>query len=358
MDNDIRDLLADDMFDPFEDEEDEDRGTAAEFGAEQTIGRSPDEFDQVVGAPLQPKEEKADIPQLPAEERIAQLLDRMPGQKRLLLRLIAFCQEQKSGVEMDEYTETLKQDCYSVYSPVVMRELLEQAGAIEYVPAEGEGGAGTEEHAEGAGNAGEDAAATETAFIASANVAGDAANDAASLASAPAAAEENESIAAFAAVPLVEGGVLVSVDESKVQHETLMEDGRELMLDYLEIEEKKPGFWVATPAGQAAVAQLDDVGATRRLLEKEPIYLDIYHQILDFCAQEEYGRSSKEIDNLVNNSPLLQEPRRYSGYFVSRLERQGALEWHSGWCITEAGRLVLQECAEKSQKEESHVERD
>ena len=56
------------------------------------------------------------------------------------------------------------------------------------------------------------------------------------------------------------------------------------------------------------VDEQDDAGEIRKLLAAEPQYLDIYHQILDFCC-EEGGRSAKEIDRLVNDSPLLEEPR-------------------------------------------------
>ena len=328
MDNDIRDLLAEDVFDPFGDEE--------ENELENVIGTSlvqeeNDELEDDSDANGEPT-----VEELSAEERIHNLLEKMPGQKRLMLRLIAYCEEQKSGAEMDEYTEKLKEDCYSVYSPVVFRELLEGAGAIEYIPDESE-----EESEEESEKESENL-----------DVQGNGEQpDALGECKQPGVLGECEqSSNAF-----TQGGVLIPIDEEKVQHESLVEDGQELTLDYLEIEETKPGFWVATAAGLDAVAQLDDFGSTVELLQKEPRYLDIYHQILDFCAQEELGRSSKEIDNLVNDSPLLQEPRRYSGYFVSRLERQGALEWHSGWCITDAGKAVLEKDTAEAQKEECYA---
>lgn len=324
MDDDIRDLIADDLFDPFD--EDDESADESVF-ASAAMGSSDGEGD-VVGKPLPEKDAEAAKPALPPEERIAHLLEEMPGQKRLLLRLVDYCREAKSGEEMDAFTLELKENCYSVYSPVVLRELLEEAGAIEYLPAEGEqgeqdsqGGQGDSPDAEGAVASG--------------------ASDVAVLPGAPEATGD----------PFASGGVLIPVDESKVHHESLVENGEEMTLSFLEIEETKPGSWIATEAGCAAVDELDDTAATRELLEKEPRYLDIYHQILDFCAQEEYGRSSKEIDNLVNDSPLLQEPRRYSGYFVSRLERQGALEWRSGWCVTDAGREIIKEAAAKVQED-------
>lgn len=319
MDIDIRDMFADDdLFDPFEEEE--------EVQAEVTAAAADEEG--VVPAPVElPK--AADKPALPPEERIANLLKEMPGQKKLLLRLIDRCREPKTGEEMDEYTLELQRHCYSVYSPVILRELLEEAGAIEYIPME-DGGEGEGEGAE---------AADASDVI---------------LGEAPQGAESKDLPAAETYAPKpdeytpVEGGVLVAADESKVKHEQLIEGDTEMVLDYLEVEEAKPGFWQATAAGVAAVDAVDSKKNTEKLLAREPQYLDIYHQILDFCAQEQYGRSSKEIDNLVNDSPLLEKPRRYSGYFVSRLEREGALEWMGGWCITDTGRAVMEEYAAKA----------
>jgi hypothetical protein len=153
----------------------------------------------------------------------------------------------------------------------------------------------------------------------------------------------------------MQGSVFSEINDEDIHHEILTEDGEELVLDYLEVEERKPGVWLATDAGCAAVDAMDDVAGTKQLLNKEPKYLNIYHEILEYCAREAHGRSAKEIDKLVNDSPLLQEPRRYSGYFVSRLERQGALEWIGGWCITPAGKEVMADFENQVDTEASHV---
>ncbi|MDE8701724.1 hypothetical protein PZH32_01970 [Adlercreutzia equolifaciens] len=318
MDKDIRDLLLDDdLFDPFDDE---DEGEAVEVVSE-------DGSDDLIGAPLEERPQE-EAPALPPEERIAKLLEEVPGQKRLMLRLVDYCREPKTGVEMDAYTEELQEHCYSVYSPVVLRELLEGAGAIEYL---------TDEDPQDA--AAETVAASET---------GAADGEAGVL---PAAAAE---ASADTVDPFACGALLVPIDEAKVCHDVMVEGDEEVVLDFLEVEERQPGVWVATAAGCAAVDAVDDVADTKELLGKEPQYLDIYHQILDYCAEEKYGRSAKEIDNLVNDSPLLQEPRRYSGYFVSRLERQGALEWQGGWCITKAGQAVIEDYEAQLNKEVCH----
>lgn len=297
MDEDIRDFnLDDDFFDPFGDDEDAEGEDAPACAPDAQTGE-----DALVGAPL--VHEKAAQPELSAAERIDKLLASMPGQRRLLLKVIGFAREERSVEEMDAFINAEKEYCNSVYSPVVLRELLEQAGALRYLAAQETG---------------------EEEFV-------------------PAAETGRAMTPALKAhVSDDEAGVLVPiVDEAKVVREDYVEGDDEVQIDFLEIDEPQPGMWVATEEGLAVVDAMDDTESTRQLIAKEPVYVDIYHQILDFVSAP-YGRSAKEIDRLVNSSPLLEEPRRYSGYFVARLEREGAIEWRDGWVITPAGTEVLE----------------
>lgn len=75
-------------------------------------------------------------PQLPPCERIAQLLDRMPGQKARLLAVVAFCDEPRTLAEISDHVEEAFPSDVSVYGPDRLVALLERAGAIA-----GEGGA-------------------------------------------------------------------------------------------------------------------------------------------------------------------------------------------------------------------------
>lgn len=323
MDKDIRDLLLDDdLFDPFQDEDDSEE--------EVVFTSAPD--DTGIGVPLEEPSVVEEVI-LPPEERIAKLFEEAPGQKRLLLRLIDHCREAKTGEEMDVYTRSLQENCFSVYSPVILRELLEEAGAIEYVVTS------DDEAPESSSDVSEALAAKGEGVL----------NEDVCMAAKSEKTSSEDTSTSASSNPFMQGSVFGAdalfseVDEASIQHEILIEDDEELVLDFLEVEERPPGVWVATVAGCAAVDTVDDVAATQELLAKEPQYLNIYHEILDYCASETYGRSAKEIDNLVNDSPLLQEPRRYSGYFVSRLERQGALEWNGGWCVTPAGKEIMAE---------------
>ena len=305
MEADVRDLFDEDaLFDPFEDgpEGDVDPAAAAQV---------------TIGAPLSAEEAAPAVAAAPevdertAQERFRDLLKETPAQRRVMLALVDFCRQPKTGEEMDARTEELLRYGFSIYSPVVFRELLEEAGAIRYAVFDDDGNEVAETH----GAVAEGEAPVE---------------DGDRCGSAPGEGLDGTAADRADAEPCV-----MSSEEYF--------DGQETVeLEFLEVADERPWLWVATPEGLEVVDEQDDAGEIRDLLAAEPKYLDIYHQILDFCT-EDGGRSAKELDRLVNDSPLLEEPRRYSGYFVGRLERKGALEWRGGWCTTQAGREMIAE---------------
>lgn len=298
MEADVRDLFDEDaLFDPFDD------GPDGDF--------DPEAAAQVtVGAPLTAEETAPKAAAAPAvdtrtaQERFSDLLKEAPGQRRVMLALVDYAREPKTGAEMDARTEDLLRYGFSVYSPVIFRELLEEAGALRYVLLDDEGS---------------EVAADEAAGVADA-----------------------QAEAGAGGPGVADAGAGAAYGAPALRSEEYF-DGEEIVeLEFLEAADERPRLWVATPEGLEVVDEQDDAGGIRKLLAAEPQYLDIYHQILDYCC-EEGGRSAKEIDRLVNDSPLLEEPRRYSGYFVGRLERKGALEWRGGWCTTQVGRDMIDE---------------
>ena len=120
---DIRDLVSgDELFDPLEEDTEQ---------AQKLTGEDDEPETPLIGEPLEERPEVKEDTR-PPRERIHELLTQMPGQKRLLLALIDHCREEKTGEEMDAFTEELQVYNFSVYSPVILRELLEKAGAIRY----------------------------------------------------------------------------------------------------------------------------------------------------------------------------------------------------------------------------------
>ena len=359
---DIRDLvIEDDLFDPFEDEGEGEQVGQADAPAEDEGDEAP-----LIGEAMEEREEPA-CDTRPPRQRIYELLGQMPGQKRVLLAIVDYCREEKTGEEMDGFTAKLQENAYSVYTPVILRELLEKAGAIRYV-VEGEDGTGGQgAEAEGAAEDGEaapEAAASEAASgMSEAAVALQlsmeaAQGDEAAEEDEPADAEELARAEARAMLERASGAgqaanapgtafvAAAAGASAPVMHEHLASGDDDVDIEYLEIADMAPGVWVATPEGLEIVDEQDDYGQIKRLLGKEPRYQDIYQRILDFCRDE--GRSAKELDNLVNDDPLLEEPRRYSGYFVGRLEREGAIQWANGWVLTRDGARILETLAEEA----------
>ena len=135
-------------------------------------------------------------------------------------------------------------------------------------------------------------------------------------------------------------GVLAKGEEYSV---AVDEDGRKVIVDKdgnLIVTKNIIESWVATEAGIAYADAQDPMGELEALLAKEPQYLSIYQRILVFCREK--GRTGCEINDIVDNDPLVQDPRRFSQYFLGRLESANALNWEDNWAITDLGLEYLQ----------------
>jgi hypothetical protein len=104
-------------------------------------------------------------------------------------------------------------------------------------------------------------------------------------------------------------------------------------------EDETQEKWQTTEAGKK-VAEMED--PQKRLLEliaQEPVYSDIYRQVLGFCQTP---RQRTEIEELLKGNPAMEKPRVYPTFFIQGLEGAGGLEWvDSRWRTTEVGKGVL-----------------
>lgn len=112
-------------------------------------------------------------------------------------------------------------------------------------------------------------------------------------------------------------------------------------VDYLETPELRPSFWIASEDGKAHLAKLDHDLELRKLFEDQPEYAGIYQLVLGACSNDS-GATAQALATLVNDDPRVQNPRRYSGYFVDQLQERSAIEWTgSTWRITPTGSKIL-----------------
>ena len=107
------------------------------------------------------------------------------------------------------------------------------------------------------------------------------------------------------------------------------------------------GTWKATPEGLAYYDAQNPYRETMAVIDEHDTYRPVYQLILQLC--QEKGRSAQELDELVNPHPLLQDPERYSGYFIGHLEKSGALEWQGKWMTTATGTSVREALSEEAE---------
>lgn len=119
-----------DEFDPLADgadDEDAADGLAAAPGsAEGALAHASDD-----GRPA-PADER------PAEERTADLLASMAPRRKVLLSILAHCFEPRPVAQVNALVDELQQNNFSVYSAANLCALLEKAGALERVTADGQ----------------------------------------------------------------------------------------------------------------------------------------------------------------------------------------------------------------------------
>lgn len=74
----------------------------------------------------------------PAEERTADLLASMAPRRKVLLSILAHCSEPRPVAQVNALVDELQQNNFSVYSAANLCALLEKAGALERVTADGQ----------------------------------------------------------------------------------------------------------------------------------------------------------------------------------------------------------------------------
>lgn len=132
------------------------------------------------------------------------------------------------------------------------------------------------------------------------------------------------------------GGLRLEMPQTSEEHEDVAEG-----VGYLEIKETIDPVWHTTEAGSAVYAEQTSGAAFKDIvLDRDSIYIDVYVALLEELSR--YPMTRVEIDELAEEFPITQSPRRYGSHFIDMLERVYAIEWHDhAWNITELGRTML-----------------
>lgn len=118
----------------------------------------------------------------------------------------------------------------------------------------------------------------------------------------------------------------------------------------LEAAEAEQGHWKSTDAAILVVDAHRPDHLLEELLLSENQYLPIYRTILEACSMGG-GAALARLQELIDDHVLAQEPRRFTSYYVERLEGVGALTWDALWKTTDAGSAAL----ERSKKAETDI---
>ena len=233
----------------------------------------------------------AEKPTKPPEEAIADLLDRMKAYKRALHAILNACREESTTAEVDAALEPEYEFCACAYSPISLRKMLVEAGALAYLD--------------------------------------------------PADAEEEGSLEAPGPVGPNEGDGLEHgeaggevVEDERLRGSVYDQDG------YLVIEEEREGTWVTTEAGLAYLEEADPEKEFRAQVAKLSEVEDVFYEVLAYCEQ---GRDIVDIVKHFENDERLGAHTFYASHIVDKLEQSGALAWRRKWITTEVGKRLLAE---------------
>ncbi len=137
---------------------------------------------------------------------------------------------------------------------------------------------------------------------------------------------------------LERSGALERVAETEAREpEVVVVDG----VECLRPAERSVVRFKTTAAG---IEQLDADKPMERLgqiFERDGVYKPIYLRILKACT-EEGGKSAKQLGDLVDADPLLQEPRFWAARFFNILGECDALSWDHNWSTTELGYKAIE----------------
>lgn len=97
-----------------------------------------DELVGYLGTPEDAVYPEKKIDTRPAEERIADLLKSMAPRRKILLSTLVLCEEPQPVASINKFIDSKQSDNFSVFSAGNLCSLLEEAGALERITAEGE----------------------------------------------------------------------------------------------------------------------------------------------------------------------------------------------------------------------------
>ena len=272
----------------------------------------------------------------------------MKPYRKFLTAILNACREEAATEEVDAAVEPEYEFCGCVYTPIALRKMLVEAGALEYLEPELPED-DIDEVAETADA--EEAAKAEAAPEVAVPVATAAtvAEATAEVEAASAEADKDIDEIAFAEEgiddedeDIDERGNAFAAPAEEVPEEEPVDLGSIYDREgYLVIEDEPEGTWLTTAAGLAYLDSVDPEKQFEVQLEKHASVEDVLYDVIAYCAEE--PRNITEIVKHFEDDPRLGPQTFYASYVVDRLEEIGALVWKKNWIPTELGKKLLAE---------------
>lgn len=143
---------------------------------------------------------------------------------------------------------------------------------------------------------------------------------------------------------LEQAGALDKCTEDGTSLADYVQEPLKVIIDGAEYWEVAPApviYWMLTPEGLAQLETYKPLERIDQCYTQEPQYAQIFTTVLELCARVG-GSSIKQIGDVVDDEPIMQNPKRYAMYFIDKLEHAGAVEWQGSWIATAPGQEYLQ----------------
>lgn len=273
-------------------------------------GFSPDELEDRMMNPgsgvgayaalLQP----ADAAPLPPHEAIPALFAKMKPYRQFLATILETCREGAETPAVDEALEPCYEFCSCVYSPIALRKMLVNAGALVNVLEWANEAPAAEEQPE--------EAVAEDDFL-----------------------EDADEFLEEELQQLEQEAAEAADEEELLSGSIYDQEG------FLVIEDEAEGAWLTTDEGLAYLDSIDPRTEFRAAVAQHPEIDDAFYDIIAYCAEE--PRNITAIVQHYADDPRFGPATYYPSYVVDRLEQIGALVWRKNWMPTEMGLEILAE---------------
>ncbi|WP_165045699.1 hypothetical protein [Adlercreutzia sp. ZJ138] len=259
-------------------------------------------------------------PTLPPDKAIPQLFERMKAYKGHLTAILRACLTECSTSEVNDAVEPEYEFCKCAFSPIALRKMLVEAGALAYLDPEDKNDKALDESEQTSDGA-------------------------------PLSRSDNE---INGEIPFItEDNTDEVIDE--LEDFTSNRDDEELederlrgsvydRLGYLVIEDEPEGTWLTTEEGRDYLESIDPEREFHQQVEEHSNVEDVFYDILAYCEQ---GRNITDIVKRFENDSRLGVHTFYASRLVDKMEQAGVLIWKKNWIITEAGRKLLNEWRSK-----------